>query len=171
MDIASGIQVTVPSWRASKDISIPEDITEEVIRIYGYDNITPTSLGANSGITDQNHTKILRDASLDYWKGQKWNEVYNYSFTNTLLDTAIGYDDMSDSVGIQNAFNVEYTHMRRSLCVRLFDNIAKNCNIEKHLRFFEIGKVYTQSQVYSETVTTYLEKITSRPYGEYLMIA
>ncbi len=171
MDIASGIRVTVPSWRASKDISIPEDIAEEVIRIYGYDNITPTPLGANSGITDQNYTKMLRDASLDYWKGQKWNEVYNYSFTNTLLDTAIGYSDMSDSVGIQNAFNVEYTHMRRSLCVRLFDNIAKNCNIKKRLRFFEIGKVYTQSQVYSETVTTYLEKITSRPYGEYLMIA
>lgn len=35
----SSLQITVPSHRASKDISIREDIAEEVIRIYGYDNI------------------------------------------------------------------------------------------------------------------------------------
>jgi len=59
---------------------------------------------------------------------------------------------MENSVGIQNAFNVEYTHMRRSLSVRLFDNIAKNCNIENSLRFFEIGKVYTKEPLYTKTL-------------------
>lgn len=46
----SGVSVTVPSWRATKDISIKEDIAEEVSRVYGYDNVPYTALSANFGI-------------------------------------------------------------------------------------------------------------------------
>ena len=110
--------------------------------------------------------KSIRDISLDFWKG-----VYNYSFTNEILDTQIGYDNMTDAVGIQNAFNVEYTHMRRSLSVRLFDNIAKNRNIQNTLRFFEIGKIYHKDTEYSETISGLLKSIQESPYGEVPMIA
>lgn len=78
---------------------------------------------------------------------------------------------MMDAVGIQNAFNVEYTHMRRSLSVRLFDNIAKNRNIRDSLRFFEIGKVYSKNQVYTDTISGFLSDIPVKPYGEQIMIA
>lgn len=115
--------------------------------------------------------KSIRDISLDFWKHQNWNEVYNYSFTNEVLDTQIGYDNMTDAVGIQNAFNVEYTHMRRSLSVRLFDNIAKNRNIQNTLRFFEIGKIYHKDTEYSETISGLLKSIQESPYGEVPMIA
>lgn len=155
---ASDLHITIPSWRSSKDISIQEDIAEEVIRIYGYDTIAMCPLGANTGISGKNQMKSLRDISLDFWKHQHWNEVYNYSFTNTMLDTQIGYGDMTDAVGIQNAFNVEYTHMRRSLSVRLLDNIAKNRNIKNDLRFFEIAKVYHKDNQYSEAVVSLLKK-------------
>ena len=64
----SQFTIQIPSWRASKDISIKEDIAEEVIRIYGYDNIAVAPLGANSGINTRNTNKQLRDISLDYWK-------------------------------------------------------------------------------------------------------
>ena len=167
----SSLQITVPSHRASKDISIREDIAEEVIRIYGYDNIGNVVLWANTGISTHNQMKSIRDISLDFWKHQNWNEVYNYSFTNEILDTQIGYDNMTDAVGIQNAFNVEYTHMRRSLSVRLFDNIAKNRNIQNTLRFFEIGKIYHKDTEYSETISGLLKSIQESPYGEVPMIA
>lgn len=39
------IQVKVPSWRASKDINIKEDIAEEVSRVYGYDKTPLAPLG------------------------------------------------------------------------------------------------------------------------------
>lgn len=78
---------------------------------------------------------------------------------------------MSDSVAIQNAFNVEYTHMRRSLSIRLFDNIAKNRNIENTLRFYEIGKVYSKNPSFTTTVTEFLKDIDIKPYGELPMIA
>lgn len=85
----NGLKIQVPSWRASKDVSIREDIAEEVIRIYGYDAIEPESLGANTGISSKNQMKQLKDTSLNFWKDQHWNEVYNYSFSNVSLDTSI----------------------------------------------------------------------------------
>lgn len=78
---------------------------------------------------------------------------------------------MSDSVGIQNAFNVEYTHMRRSLSVRLFDNIAKNRNISNTLRFYEIGRVYGKNLAHTRVVSGLLSDIDIKPYGELPMIA
>lgn len=78
---------------------------------------------------------------------------------------------MSDSVAIQNAFNIEYTHMRRSLSVRLFDNIAKNRNIQENLRFYEIGKVYSKNQSYTTTIAEFLKNIDIKPYGELPRIA
>lgn len=165
------LSITIPSWRASKDISIKEDIAEEVIRIYGYDNIPLQSLWANTDIVKLNHTKSLKDDSLNFWKHQNWNEVYNYSFSNLTLDRGIWYENMDSAVGIQNAFNVEYTHMRRSLSVRLFDNIANNCNISNTLRFFEIGKVYSIKNEYTTTIDSFLTNITQKPYGETIMIA
>lgn len=78
---------------------------------------------------------------------------------------------MTDSIAIQNAFNVDYTHMRRSLSVRLFENIANNRNIQNSLRFFEIGKVYSKNNEYSDTVAKLLESIDIKPYGELPMIA
>ena len=78
---------------------------------------------------------------------------------------------MTDSVAIQNAFNVEYTHMRRSLSVRLFDNIAKNRNIENTLRFYEIGRIYSKDQSHTNAVTELLKNIDKKPYGELPRIA
>lgn len=167
----NSLSITVPSWRASKDISIKEDIAEEVIRVFGYDNIPLQSLGANTGISSKNQMKSLKDLSLNFWKHQDWNEVYNYSFTNSSLDDSTWYNSMEESVGIQNAFNVEYTHMRRSLSVRLFDNIAKNCNIQNSLRFFEIGKVYSKNKAYTESISSFIKNTKETPYGELPMIA
>ncbi len=165
------LSITIPSWRASKDISIKEDIAEEIIRIYGYHNIPIQSLWVNTGIIKQNQNKSLKDESLNFWKHQNWNEVYNYSFSNQELDTCIWYTNMDNAVGIQNAFNVEYTHMRRSLSVRLFDNIAKNRNISNLLRFFEIGKIYTTKNTYTDTIDSFLRNVNQTPYGETIVIA
>lgn len=60
----SSLTVTIPSWRASKDISIKEDIAEEVIRIYGYDNIPLSPLTSKFSISSKNQEKSLRNNTL-----------------------------------------------------------------------------------------------------------
>lgn len=62
----STLTVTVPSWRASKDISIKEDIAEEVIRIYGYDNIPLSPLTSEFSISARNTEKSLRNSTLAF---------------------------------------------------------------------------------------------------------
>lgn len=64
---SSLITLKVPSWRASKDISIKEDIAEEVIRIYGYDNIRLSPLTSEFSISSKNREKSLRNSTLAFF--------------------------------------------------------------------------------------------------------
>jgi len=54
----------------------------------------------------------------------------------------VGYVDDSNAVHIQNAFNVEYTMMRRSMVPNLLSATAENLKQQKKFGFFEIGKVF-----------------------------
>ena len=78
---------------------------------------------------------------------------------------------MSDAVMIQNAFNEEYTHMRRSLAPRLFENIHENLKHTSTLKFFEIGKCYFRSGKRDTDTDTLLSKIDKKPFSEKRMIA
>lgn len=60
----------MPSWRATKDISIQEDIAEEITRVYGYENTPLTPLSANFSISSQNSEILLRNQTLSYFVDQ-----------------------------------------------------------------------------------------------------
>lgn len=163
--------VRVPSWRATKDISIKEDIAEEVGRVYWYDHVVLQSLGADFSISEKNVDKSLRDEALSYFSHKKWNEVYNYSFTNKELDKKLNIHDSDESIAIRNAFNEEYTHMRRSLAGRLFENLRDNARHSELLRFFEIGNIYSRNSSRNSGVEELLRDISEKPFSEKKKIA
>ncbi len=164
------LSIRVPSWRASKDINIKEDIAEEVARVYGYDRTPLSPLSSSFSIAKKNHEIAFRDTTLDHWKSSNWHEVYGYSFTNASLDAKIGKSDMTDAVGIQNAWNEEYTHMRRSLAPRLFIALAENTKYRDRFGFFEIGKVYSKNTI--DTLNdSLLQTIAIKPFSEKKMLA
>ena len=79
---------------------------------------------------------------------------------------------MDDAVGIKNAFNESYTHMRRSLAVRLLENISANTKHSNTLRFFEIGKVYHKTSTSSNSVMSdFLTHVDCLPFPEKKMLA
>jgi phenylalanyl-tRNA synthetase beta subunit len=78
---------------------------------------------------------------------------------------------MDDAVGIKNAFNESYTHMRRSLAVRLLENIANNTKHQDILKFFELGKVYTKEGETSVFMREFLENTEENPFFEKKMLA
>lgn len=78
---------------------------------------------------------------------------------------------MDDAIGIKNAFNESYTHMRRSLAVRLFENIANNIKHQDTLKFFELGKVYSKESSESTIMTEFLSYIEKKPFFEKKMLA
>jgi phenylalanyl-tRNA synthetase beta chain len=140
------LHVDIPSWRATKDLTIAEDLAEEVIRVYGYENIELQSLPVGKGIVAKNTDITLRNLSLEHLRSSAWQEVYTYSFTNEKLDSRILLGNIDEAIKIRNAFNEEYTHMRRSLAPRLFLGIEENLKYSKNLRFFEIGKIYKKQE-------------------------
>jgi phenylalanyl-tRNA synthetase beta subunit len=60
--------VIVPSWRATKDINIPEDIAEEVGRVYGYDHVELSPVDAKLRINTKNNELTLRNSTLLYFR-------------------------------------------------------------------------------------------------------
>ena len=78
---------------------------------------------------------------------------------------------MEKSIQIQNAFNVEYTHMTRSLAVRLLQNIADNQKYSEDLVFFEISKIYEKSTDHVPRMQKLLEQIEKKPYVEKKILA
>ncbi len=139
------LSIGVPSWRAAKDISIPEDIVEEIARIYGYDNIHPQmpfvemhSVPKNARTTLK---KILRAVLIN---GAALAETYNYSFVGEDQLKKLGID-YSKHLKLANPIASNLTMLRQSLVPNMIEAIKKNQAREREIGIFEIGNVYLSS--------------------------
>src|SRR5262249_25390985 len=79
-ETADGFQVTVPSWRATKDISIKDDLVEEIGRMVGYATIEPKAPIVPAAPPPDNPRRRFHRAIRRMCADQGYDEVYNYSF-------------------------------------------------------------------------------------------
>lgn len=165
------LEVKVPTWRATKDITIAEDLVEEILRIYGYENIEPKPISGDFEIQEKNKEKQLYNQILTFFSSTNFHEVYNYSFTNALLQAKSLLDFDDNLIKITNAYTVDFTHMRNSLAPRLFENIANNLKYFDNLAFFEIGKIYAKNLTRDSKIAKLLESQKTLPYPEKKIIA
>jgi phenylalanyl-tRNA synthetase beta chain len=87
------LAVTPPSWRAVKDVTIKEDILEEVARIIGYNNIPALAPIAAMSLLPENHELQLERKIQDILSGAGGlHEVYNYSFASEALLSKLNFD-------------------------------------------------------------------------------
>jgi phenylalanyl-tRNA synthetase beta subunit len=152
-DFKSQLIVTVPSWR--EDISIPEDLIEEVGRIYDYNKLKPTAL--RGGVLPPKINKELAWENLikDTLTAAGMTEIYNYSFYGrTQMSTDENTDLHRKHLRVVNPINPDQEFLRVSLIPRLLEVIGKNIKNFDEVKIFEIGKVYSinsqQSTVNSE---------------------
>ena len=135
----SGIfSVTVPSWRATKDISIKDDLVEEVGRMVGYDSITPTAPLVPSVVPPGNPTRRFHHEVRDVFVDNGFTEVYNYSFLSEEAVRAFGFDP-AGHVRVANPIASDQVLMRRSLLPGIWQNILENAKHREAFRLFEIG--------------------------------
>ena len=139
--------VTVPSHRVAKDVSILEDIVEEIGRIIGYDAIEEAAIPGVFHITRANAALQSVRLVQNYLQGQGLSEVYNYSFSNAAKDESVGHMDHTNAIGVRNAVSEDFTLMRRSLAPLLMANIRENLKKTPSIGFFEIAKVHSKSSV------------------------
>tara|TARA_B100001093_G_scaffold441835_1_gene443218 strand:+ start:193 stop:2544 length:2352 start_codon:yes stop_codon:yes gene_type:complete len=138
----TGLRVTVPTWRATKDISIAADLVEEIGRSYGYDNIAPTPPAVTLAKPAENKQKEFERAIRSYLtQGAGLDEVLTYSFDNEPLLEKI--DSIPQKrLFLANAISAEMPAMRTSLAPNLLAALVKNERRFESVNIFEIGRVF-----------------------------
>jgi phenylalanyl-tRNA synthetase beta chain len=133
-----GLAVTVPSWRATKDISVKDDLVEEIGRMVGYDSITPKPPLVASTVPTENPLRLYLRQLRSQLVAQGFSEVHNYSFVTETAVKRFGLD-LATHIAVQNPIASELTHLRRSLLPGLFQSILNNVRYQQEFRLFEIG--------------------------------
>jgi phenylalanyl-tRNA synthetase beta chain len=131
--------ITVPSWRATKDISIKDDLLEEVGRMLGYDSITPRAPLVESVVPPANPSRVYERRVREMAAAQGFTEVQNYSFVNEEMVRAFGMDPEAH-VKVANPIASDQTLLRQSLLPGIRKNIVENSRRLASFRLFEIGR-------------------------------
>jgi len=130
--------VRVPSWRATKDISIKEDLLEEVGRMVGYDTVPPAAPLLPALRPWVNEERLFHHAVRQMAAAQGFTEVYNYSFISEEMAARFGFAP-EEHLRVANPISVEQSLLRRSLLPGIHKNILDNSRFFPSFRLFEIG--------------------------------
>jgi phenylalanyl-tRNA synthetase beta chain len=130
--------VAVPSWRATKDISMKDDLVEEVGRMVGYDSITPVAPLVPARVPPSNMERRFQHEVRNIFVDQGFSEVYNYSFLSEEAVRAFGFDPAAH-VRVTNPIASDQVLLRESLLPGVWRNIQENSKHRDSFRLFEIG--------------------------------
>lgn len=139
--VTGELEVTAPLWRT--DIHIKEDIIEEIGRILGYDNITPTlPLHATA---EKNPLFVLKQKIRQILTSKNAHELLTYTFVSEKLLQNAG-ENPADSYKIVNSLSPELQYVRQSLIPSLLDKAYLNVKIpHDNFAIYEMNQVYHKS--------------------------
>ena len=133
----------VPYWRS--DISIEDDLVEELARIIGYDSIPTTMLSGSIPHWRPQPMTQLKDIVRDLLAAAGMQETISYSPT-TLENLARvnALDESNPPLRISNPLSREWEYLRTSLRANVLNTLAYNRRIAQGegIRIFEVGRVY-----------------------------
>ena len=135
---AEGLTIKVPAYRV--DVQRPCDVVEDILRIYGYNNVEiPTQLKSSlviKGDEDQKHK--LANLVSEQLVGEGFNEILNNSLTKGAY-----YGENDHLVRIMNPLSTDLNVMRQTLLFGGLESIEHNAKRKNgSCRFFEFGNVY-----------------------------
>jgi phenylalanyl-tRNA synthetase beta chain len=134
---SSALQVEPPTLR--QDISIQEDIIEEIARIYGYEKIEPSLPSAVIIPPERNKDLFWANKIKNILKEIGFSEAYNYSFNSQKQSDIFGFLNL---VEVENPVSAEQKYLRKSLIPNLLKNVENNSKNFDEVKIFEIGKIF-----------------------------
>lgn len=142
-ETAEGLELSMPPYRV--DVQRPCDVVEDILRIYGYNNVEiPTQLKSSlviKGYEDNKHK--LENIIGEQLVGCGFNEIMNNSLTKAAYYTDLNKYSAENLVRIINPLSSDLNVMRLTLLFGGLESIAYNANRKNaDLRFFEMGNVY-----------------------------
>jgi len=142
-ETTDGLKLTVPAYRV--DVQRPCDVVEDILRIYGYNNVEiPLSLNSTIAIKgDVDKSFKLQNLVSEQLVGAGFNEILNNSLTK-----AAYYDDLQSYKGencvrLLNPLSQDLSVLRQTLIFGGLESISRNVNRRRaDLQFFEFGNCY-----------------------------
>lgn len=140
-----GLDLTVPAYRV--DVQRPCDVVEDILRIYGYNNVEiPTQLKSSLTVENsEDREHKLENIVSEQLVGCGFNEILNNSLTK---DSYYSRDELNayswaNTVKVMNPLSADLGVMRQTLVFGGLESLARNINRKReNLKFFEVGNVY-----------------------------
>ncbi|MDA1112966.1 MAG: phenylalanine--tRNA ligase subunit beta [Planctomycetota bacterium] len=137
-----GYLVKVPSWRSTKDVTLPIDLVEEVGRMFGYDRIVPAALEAPVEVPVQQPQRLLARKLVNRLVlAHAAHETQSYSFLDCAWAERLGRK-ISDFERLDNPVLAEVSLIRRDPIPSLLEQAAGNLNEFGQGRLCEVAKGY-----------------------------
>lgn len=143
-----GLLLEVPAYRV--DVQRPCDVVEDILRIYGYNNVEiPTQLKSSltvAGEQDKDHR--MQNLVSEQLVGCGFNEILNNSLTkSSYYDGSLNVYTNETTVKVMNPLSADLGVMRQTLLFGGLESIVRNANRKNpNLRFFEFGNCYHYKQ-------------------------
>lgn len=171
---ADGFDVDVPSFRATKDVRIEDDLIEEVGRMYGYGRIPEAPLPSRAEPPPRAEELWLarRLVEVAVLEGG-CHEVMTYSFASDSLLAAVGAAG-ADYARVQNPVAPELARIRRHVLPSVLEHVAPNLRHAAEVRLVEHGKGYLPERrdadglpgEVREVAVVWARREGPHPYGE-----
>ncbi len=133
--------VKVPTWRATKDVTIKADIIEEITRIYGYDNFEITTTNSPLKPVPNDYARMEDNEIKDMLvKKYGFHEVHSYVWCDGRKFKKLGIE-VEDNVKVLNIENSDNGILRNSMLPTLLSMAQENKDFADKYGIFEIGRV------------------------------
>lgn len=142
--------VTVPTYRSTKDVTIKQDIIEEVARFVGYTNIPQVLPSRQMNPFDTTAITRTRKIKQQLAFGSNMHEVQTYAFYDEEFLRQLDYDPQ-DTLRLAQPFSQNIQRLVTSLVPNLLKCVFINSTKQDELRFFECNRVWFTDQESVET--------------------
>lgn len=144
------LSLLVPPYRV--DVKREADVVEEILRIYGYNNIEiPMKINASLQYTEKVTPMKIRNKAADILSAQGFHEIWSNSLTKTSYYENRDAFNANSTVQLFNPLSADLGALRQDLIFNGLETIAYNANRKNgDIRIYELGNCYSKSDIQHE---------------------
>ena len=162
----SGWRVAIPYWRS--DISIPEDLVEELARIIGYDDLPATRLKGEVPSWEPGANHLFRQRVVDALSGYGLRQTITYAAVSDELQeraptpsNALDFNEDTAGLTLENPVSGQHATLRRSLRAPTLESAARNTRTWRGpVALFETGLIFGPNAGDDDPLPRQTEKLT-----------
>ena len=155
---ANGLKLEVPSYKV--DVTREADVVEEILRVYGYNNIEiQDEVRASLSHTTIPDPEKVQNLVSDYLAANGFHEIMNNSLTRSTYYTGNQDYPAEHCVKMMNPISRDLDVMRQALLYGVLESLVYNLNRKKaDLKMFEFGRVYSNQSTMADPLQGYHEE-------------